>query len=74
MSDDPNFDDIHLENIKSNLENNTVTVPSWQSDTSMMNEPISRLEVELMYAAKLRRAAGSMRSQHMSCVTLFALT
>ncbi|MCG8113538.1 MAG: reverse transcriptase family protein [Candidatus Thiodiazotropha taylori] len=56
-SDDPNFDEAHLQNIKHSLMNNTI--PTLQTDVSRLNEPISRLEVERsIYRAKLRRAAG----------------
>ena len=52
-----NFDENHLRNIKHNLQNHTV--PNSPSDISLLNAPISRLEVERsIYRAKLRRAAG----------------
>ena len=57
VSNDPNFDDNHLENIKRSRGDNTV--PSLPSDITLLNAPISRLEVERsIYIAKLRRAAG----------------
>ncbi|MEW8545344.1 MAG: reverse transcriptase family protein, partial [Candidatus Thiodiazotropha sp.] len=56
-SNDPRFDDNHLQDIKRKLSHNTV--PCLDTDISMLNEPISREEVERSICrAKLKRAAG----------------
>ena len=51
------YDDRHLENIKRNLKEDNI--PSVDTDISMLNQPITRAEVEQsMYRAKLKRAVG----------------
>ena len=46
------YDDRHLENIKRNLKEDNI--PSVDTDISMLNQPITRAEVEQsMYRAKL---------------------
>ena len=51
------YDDEHLNNIKRAIDGNTI--PSVGTDISMLNEPITRAEVERsIYRAKLKRATG----------------
>lgn len=53
----PDFDDAHLENVKKELLTNSV--PFIDRDTSILNQPISKSEVEnSICRAKLKRAAG----------------
>ena len=56
-SSNPNYDDRHLENIKRAIDENII--PSVDTDISMLNQPITRTEVERsIYRAKLKRATG----------------
>ena len=56
-STNPNYDDRHLENIKRAMDENII--PSVDTDISMLNQPITRTEVERsIYRAKLKRATG----------------
>ena len=56
-STNPSFDDNHLDDTKRKLQENSV--PRSDTDISLLNEPISREEVEQsLYRAKLKRAAG----------------
>ena len=56
-STNPSFNDNHLDDVKRKLQENSV--PSLDTDISLLNEPMSREEVEQsLYRAKLKRAAG----------------
>ena len=51
------YDDNHLDDIKQRIQNNTV--PSLDTNISLLNEPITREEVEnSLHRAKLNRAPG----------------
>ena len=59
ISNDLNYDENHVRNIKHNSQTRTVPRLHVQPDITLLNAPIDRLEVERsINRAKLRRAAG----------------